>query len=96
MAQAREAVEEVLGCGAFYAHALAAFPFPARRVQRSLWVQAEVHGVHHHLHMALRLHEATHHAEGAYGPAALGQEARDDGVVRPLAGCQAVGVLGVE
>ena len=46
--------------------------------------------------MALGLHEAAHHAKRPHRPAALGEKARNDGVVRPLAGGQAVGVLGLQ
>ena len=53
-----------------------------------------------HLQVALRLHEAAHHAEhriqllgvAAHGRGGCG----DDGVVRPLAGRQAVGVVFIQ
>ena len=46
-----------------------------------------------HLHVALRLHEAAHDAKGAVQlPIRAGRQAWDDCVVRPLAGCQAVGM----
>ena len=67
-----------------------ALPLEAGRVQAVLGVHAVVHGVHHYLHMALGLHEAAHHAEGADGLAILCQKAGNDGVVRALASLQAV------
>ena len=49
-----------------------------------------IHRVHHHLHVALGLHEGPHHAERTHRRPFLHQEAGDDGVVRLLAAGQAV------
>lgn len=50
-----------------------------------------------HLHVPLRLLECAHDSEGAEQVALwVGGQARDDGVVGPLARPQAVGVLGVQ
>jgi hypothetical protein len=46
-------------------HLPPAQPVPARRVEAGLRVHGIVHLVDHHLHVALRLHEAAHDAERA-------------------------------
>ena len=96
MTQRRQAMEQVLRCGALDVDAPPAFPLPARGVERCLRIQAKVDRVHDHLHMALRLHEAAHHAKRPNRRPVLGQKAGDDGVIGPFAGRQTVGVGGIE
>lgn len=64
----------------------------ARRGQPG--VEAEVHQVHHHLHVALRLHIGAHHAERAERHAVLAEETGNDGVEGLLARLQAIHVVG--
>ena len=92
----RQAPEEVFAGGAFNVHAQAAVPFPAGSVQRGLRVQMKVDRVHDHLYVALWLHEAAHHAKRPDRRAIARQKARNNGVVRALARCDAVGVIGAE
>src|SRR5271169_2685339 len=49
-----------------------------------LRVLAVVSDAHHHLHVTLRLHRATHHTEAHHRGAVFGDKAGDDRVVRPL------------
>lgn len=48
--------------------------------------------------MPLRLHEGSHHSEGAKQPvgAGLRQKGGDDGLVGPLLGAYAVSMLGIQ
>lgn len=80
----------------FDADAQPAQPLPARRVEGSLGVEAEVHQVHHHLHVALRLHIGAHHAERAERHAVLAEETGNDGVEGLLARLQAIHVVRIE
>src|SRR5664279_4768764 len=68
---------------------------PAGRVAGRLRVLPVPVEAQHHLHVPLRLHVPTHHPEGARRLAAAGDEARHDGVERPLAARDAVGVTPV-
>lgn len=51
-----------------------------------------------HLHMALGLHEGSHHPQAAEQPvgAGLRQKGRDDGLVGPLLWAYAVSVLAIQ
>lgn len=57
---------------------------------------AEIEQVHDDLHMALGLHESTHHAKRPpHGPVILGEKTGGDyGMVRPFIRFQAVVVAG--
>ena len=64
----------------------------ARAIGGGLRILVVVGDAHHHLHVALRLHGAAHHAEAHDGLAVLGDEARDDGLVGALLRRDLVGV----
>ena len=63
----------------------------ARAVQGRLRIEAVVSQGEHDLHVPLGLHEAAHDAEGGEERAVIlvGDQGRDDGVVRPFARRQA-------
>ena len=63
-----------------------AYPLPARRIQGLLRVHVVIQRIHDDLHMTLGLHEAAHHAEGAYRPPLARQKSRDDGMIALFAG----------
>ena len=63
-----------------------------RRVAGFLQVHAEVDQVYDDLHVPLRLHSTTHHAEGKPRLAVPGDESGNDGVERPLARRVDIGV----
>ena len=69
---------------------------PPRLVERALERHLVVDEVRNHLDVALRLHVPAHHAER--GPVVLVEpdDARDERVERPLAGFEAVRVIGVQ
>jgi hypothetical protein len=69
-----------------------AFVLPARGVAGFLHAETEVHEVHYDLHVALRLHRATHDTEAHERLAVLHDERRDDRVERTFAGRVDVGV----
>jgi len=96
VAQPCQFAAEVRTQAVFHLDVQATEPLPARSVKRLLRVHAVTQGVQNHLHVALRLHEAAHHAERPHRRAVTGQEAGDDGVVGPLARCQGVGVARVQ
>ena len=91
----REAVERLLERERPAVVAVAIEP-PARRVERRLRVEPAVDHVRHDLQMALRLHVPAHHAERAEQRAVAQQQARDDRVVRALAGREPVRVARLE
>ena len=62
---------DLIGEAVLHLEGLALDPLPAGSIQRLLGIEMEVHQVHHHLHMALGLHIAAHHAEGAHRFAVL-------------------------
>ena len=64
---------------------------PARGVAGDLRALLVIEHPNQGLHVPLRLHVAAHHAKAHDRLAALGQESRDDGVERPLAGRDLVG-----
>ena len=68
----------------------------ARGVARLLQVHPEIEQIHEHLAMALRLHVAPHHAERHQRHAVLRHERGNDGVERPLARLQVVGMTFLE
>ena len=51
----------------------------------------EIDHVHQCLYMSLGLHERARHAKSPHSLFVLGQEARNDGVIRPFSRCQIVG-----
>src|SRR6266576_284552 len=57
---------------------------PAWAVDGGLRVLAVIDDAREYLHVALWLHGAAHQAEGRHRLAVLGDEARDDGMERPL------------
>src|SRR5476651_2594611 len=65
---------------------------PARRIDGGLRVLAIVDDAAEDLHVTLRLHGAPHQAEGRDRLAVLGDEGRDDRVVRPLGWTDLVGM----
>src|SRR5688572_23846350 len=62
----------------------------ARAVAGRLRALAIVGDAHHHLGVALRLHGAAHETEAHHRASVAGDEAGDDGLVRPLARRDAV------
>ncbi len=58
---------------------------PARRVAACLRILVVVGEPRDHLHVALRLHVAAHHAEAHHRLGVAREESRDDGVERALA-----------
>ncbi len=65
-----------------------------RHVGRCLHVRAEVEEVDERLCMALRLHVTAHQSDGHQWPALLHDEARGEGVERPLVRRDRVGLFG--
>ena len=66
---------------------------PARRVGCGLRVLAVVAHARHHLHMSLRLHVATHHAEAhQWFVGKVGEKTRDDRLKRTFAWCHLIGM----
>src|SRR5262245_21216747 len=80
----------------FNAHVHPLHDAEARTVTCSLGALIVVGDPHHHLHVALGLHGAAHHAEAHHRPAAFRNKAGNDGLVRALAGPYAVGVARLE
>jgi len=68
----------------------------SRRVAGFLQAHLEIEKIDENLHMALRLHIASHHAEAHHGPPFLGEECRNDRMKRPLAGGVRIGMAGFE
>ena len=75
---------------------LPADPLPARRVERLLRVQTPVNHIHDELHVGLRLHIAAHNPEGTQGFTVLGEETRNNGVIRTLHAGKPIRVLGIK
>src|SRR5882724_7042451 len=86
------------GCGeaVLDAHVPTLHDAEARTVAGRLRALVVVGDAHHHLRVALRLHGAAHHAEAHHRPTALRDKAGNDGLVRALAGPDAVGVTRLE
>src|SRR6266545_5099766 len=78
------------------AHLHALHDSEARAVAGRLRALLVVGDAHHHLRVALRLHGAAHHAEAHHRPAVFRDKAGNDGLVRALAGPDAVGVARLE
>src|SRR5439155_19848502 len=86
------------GCGeaVLNAHVPTLHDAEARAVAGRLRALLVVGDAHHHLRVALRLHGAAHHAEAHHRPAAFRDKAGNDGLVRALAGSDAVGMARLE
>src|ERR1700730_498301 len=67
----------------------------ARHIDRLLHVAAAVEHVGQHMHLPDRLILSAHHAERHHRAAIFGREARNDGVQRPLAWRDAIGMAGL-
>jgi len=67
-------------------------PLPTRSIKRGLRIESEINSIHHHLHVSLRLDESTHDAEGPDGLTVLGQEPRNNRVIRFFARFESVGM----
>src|SRR5438132_8367836 len=68
----------------------------ARHIDRLLHVAAVVDDVGQDMGLPDRLILAAHHAERHCRAAIPGDESWDDGVQRPLAGCDAIGMAGLD
>ena len=89
----RQRLGHILKCLLLDPDLAPAQPLPARGVEGGLGVEAEVHQVHHHLHVSLGLHIAAHDPKGPKGLVSLADKARNDGVegVQTLAGQSPIG-----
>src|SRR5436309_10871178 len=67
----------------------------ARHIDRLLHVATIVEHIGQHVHLPDRLILPAHHAEWHHRPAGLGDKTWNDGVQRPLAGRDAVGMAGL-
>jgi hypothetical protein len=95
MPPAAQSVDDVGMDRRFDLDIFALAPIPARCIQRSLRVKAIIDHFDHYLQMALGLHMAAHDAERPDGLAIAGQEAGDDGVIRPFLWSQTVRMIRV-
>ena len=77
----------------FQRHGTVPHHLPARSVTGRLRVLPIIGEPHHDLRMALWLHVTAHHAETHQRFSVAGDESRNDGVERPLAGRHLVGVI---
>lgn len=76
VAHLRQAQADVGGHLPLQLDALPTGPLHPGSVQALLGVHVVIHRVHHHLHVALGLHEGPHHAERTHRRPFLHQEAR--------------------
>ena len=91
-----ETIDDRRRCPVFDPHDQAVFPPPAGSIECGLRVKVLIDRAHDNLQVALRLHEAAHHAEGTDCGTFTGEESRNDRVVRPFTGCKRVWMGRVE
>src|SRR6266513_1214446 len=96
MPAALQLLERSSGEAVLDAHLHALHDTEARAVAGRLRALLVVSDAYHHLCVALRLHGAAHHAEAHHRPAVFRDKARNDGLVRALAGSDAIGMARLE
>src|SRR4030095_3593781 len=87
---ALQLLERSSGEAVLDAHVPALHDTEARAVAGRLRALLVVRDAYHHLCVALWLHGAAHHAEAHHRPSVFRDKARNDGLVRALAGPNAV------
>ncbi len=96
MSPARQGVDQVTRSALLDPNLVPAQPLPTWRIQCRLRIEPEIHQVHHHLHMPLRLHVAAHHPKRPKRLPTPGEEPGNDGVKGLFTRRETVGVLRVE